>query len=63
MTPGENDAAMIDFGGRPGGLAQSRQALPLQQRPAAGRTPIHESLFGKNRTAMAANPFHIQELT
>jgi len=63
MTPGQHDAAVIDLGRRAGALAESRQALPLQQRPAAGRTPIRESLFGKHRPAVAANPFHIQELT
>jgi hypothetical protein len=63
MTPGQHNPAMIDLDGRRAGLGNSGQAGPLQQRPAAGRTPIRLSLFGKHRTALAANPFHSFQIT
>jgi hypothetical protein len=30
MTPGQDDAAMIDLGGRRAGFGDSRQSCPLQ---------------------------------
>lgn len=60
MTPGQHNSAMIYLRlWRPG---RNFHAGPLNQRPAAGRTPIRDGLFGKHRPAMAANPFHSQIL-
>jgi hypothetical protein len=63
MTPGQDDAAMIDFSRRRSGLIKSRQAGPLHQRSAASRTPIRFSLFVEHCTTLAANPFHAFKIT
>ena len=63
MTPGQHDAAMIDLGRGRAELIGSRQAGSLHQRPAACRTPIRLSFFGKHCPALAANAFHAFKIT
>jgi hypothetical protein len=63
MTPGQHDAAMIDLNRWHSGLIDSRQAGPLNQRSAAGRTPICFSFFAEHGPALAANPFHAFKIT
>jgi Cof subfamily protein (haloacid dehalogenase superfamily) len=63
MTPRQHNPAMIYLSRLPGNLPVARQALPLQQRSAASRTPICYTLRGQHGPAMAANPFHTSEIT
>ena len=63
MTPGQNDAAMIDLGGRPGGLVECGRAGPLNQRSTARGTPVDNGFQFQHGTALAANPFHTQKTT
>ena len=58
MMPGQHNPPMIDLGRSPAGLAVGRQAPPLHQGPAAGRTPIRHGLFVEHCPALAANPLH-----
>jgi Cof subfamily protein (haloacid dehalogenase superfamily) len=62
MTPGQHDAAMIHLRWGQRWVILDWKSGSLQQRPAASRTPIRLSLFGKHRPAIAANPFHSQIL-
>jgi hypothetical protein len=61
MTPGQHDAAMIDLGGRPGGLIERGRAGPLNQRPAARGTPVGNGFQSQHGVAMAANTFHLSK--
>lgn len=62
MAAGQDNAAMIDLGGRPAGLVESGQAGPLNQGPTTGGTPVRGGLFGENCTALAANTLHISRV-
>jgi hypothetical protein len=63
MTPGQYNAAMINFCGWRSRLFGIRPFCPLNQRPAAGRTPIRHVIFCQHCVALAANSFHTQEIT
>ncbi len=63
MTPRQNDAAMIDLSGGPGGLVSLGQTRPLGQGAATTRTPIRHGLLREHSMTLAANPFHTQEIT
>jgi len=54
---------MVHLSGWRTGLTGIWWTCPLNQSSAAGRTPIRPRLLGKHRPAVAANLFHIQELT
>jgi hypothetical protein len=58
MTPRQHNAAMIDFGRRPGCMIEGRLTGALYQGSAAGGAPISFSLSAKHCMAMAANAFH-----
>jgi hypothetical protein len=62
MPPRQHNAAMIHFGF---GSRRARfwQSPPLDQRASASRAPIRLRLLGTHRVALAANPFHIYEIT
>jgi hypothetical protein len=62
MTPWQHDPAMIDFRRRAAGLLSNRRGFPLNQRSAAGWTPIRGWLQSHFGVAMAANEFHTQRL-
>jgi hypothetical protein len=55
MTPRQNNPAMVDFRRRAAWLIKSRRAFPLNQRPAACRTPIRSRIQFHHGVAMAAN--------
>jgi hypothetical protein len=59
MTPRQYDATMIHFRRWSGSLVESRQAGPLNQRPAASRAPVYSGLFVQYGMTLAANAFHI----
>jgi hypothetical protein len=40
-----------------------RQTLPRNQRTAAGWAPVRLRLLGEHRVALAADPFHMYEIT
>jgi len=61
MTPGQNDAAMIDLGGRPSGLVERGRAGPLNQRSTACGTPVRDGLLFEYCPAVAANTFHLSK--
>ena len=63
MTPGQNDAAMIDLRR---GHCERRigwECCAFHQRAAAGRAPVRYRLFRQHGAAMAANPFHSFQIT
>jgi hypothetical protein len=63
MTPGQHDAAMIHLR-RGHCVRRSRLKFgSLDERPAAGRTPIRCCLFAEHGPALAANPFHAFKIT
>ena len=62
MPPRQHNAAMIHFS-RALAAQTFGQDSALDQRAAAGRAPVRLRLFGKHRVALAANPFHIYEIT
>jgi hypothetical protein len=63
MAAGQDDAAMVNFGGGFGGLSRGREAGPFDQGAAAGWTPVCPGFLGEHSSALAANSFHTQELT
>jgi len=54
---------MVNFRQRPARMLKNRPAFPLNQRSAAGRTPIRGWLQFHHGVAMAANKFHAQSLS
>jgi hypothetical protein len=58
MAPGQNNAAVIHFSGRAGGLIASLLDCALQQGSATGWTPVRVGIL-RNGVAMAANALHI----
>ena len=61
MTPGQNNAAMIDFGGRFARLVESRLAGPLHQCPTARGTPVRGGFKTQHGVALAAQAFHTSQ--
>jgi hypothetical protein len=61
MTPWQHDAAMIHLRGKLGSLVKSRHTGPLNQRPAASRTPVRVVFLFQNCMTLAANAFHISK--
>ena len=62
MPSWEHDAAMIYFDGsaRRSGFGQT---LTFDQRAAAGGAPVSLRFPGEHRVALAADPFHMYEIT
>ena len=58
MMPGQDDAAMIDLGGKLAGLIGDSQVGPLHQCASAGRTPVRGGLQAQHGVALAANSLH-----
>jgi len=63
VTPGQHDAAMIHLRWGQRWMILYGKSGSLDQRPAAGRTPIRHGLFAEHRPALAANPFHTFKIT
>jgi len=63
MTTGQEDAAMIHLRRGCTLLVESRNGLPLDQRPAAGRTPVGNGLKTQHGVAVAAYAFHVFKIT
>jgi hypothetical protein len=58
VTPGQDDAAMVDLGGGPGGLVEEGRAGTLNQCSSAGRTPVGFGFWTQHSVAVAASTFH-----
>jgi hypothetical protein len=63
MALGQNDAAMIHLRWDQRRMVPGGKSCPLNQRAAAGRTPIGSGRFVQHRSAIAANPFHSFQIT
>ena len=62
MPAWQHNPAMIDLRRWPAGLIENRRFGPLNQRPAACRTPVHFGFQLHLRMAVAADPFHTKKL-
>jgi hypothetical protein len=62
MTPRQDDAAMIDFGGWAAGVIGAGQGDALNQGSAAGGAPIGHGVLVENGAALGADFFHMQEI-
>jgi hypothetical protein len=63
MTPGQDDAAMIYLRWGQSWMILDGKFGSLDERPAAGRTPIRHRLFVEHGPALAANTFHAIKIT
>jgi hypothetical protein len=63
MPPRQHKPPMIHLCNRPLWLISARRSHPLNQRPAACRTPIHFIFELHLCVAIAADPFHTSKLT
>lgn len=56
VTAGEDDASMIDLGGRK--RRRQKQSLAVEERPSAGRTPIEFDTGHQDGVALRTDTFH-----
>ena len=58
VTPWQDDSAMVDLGGGPGGVVEGGHAGTLNQCSSAGRTPVGFGFWTQHSVAVAASTFH-----
>ena len=62
MPPRQHDPAMIHLWQRPGGIVENRLTGPLNQSPAASRTPVCFRLRSKRRMAVSTDAIHTKTI-
>ncbi len=63
MTAGQDDAAVIDFSGGPGGLIGCGVAGPLNQCSTAGGAPVRDGVLVEHGVALGADAVHLPKST
>jgi len=58
MPPRQHNSATIHLSLGPSRKSFPRQAIPLQQRPTASRTPIPSEFTSDHSMTMTTNAFH-----